>query len=258
MTVLEALTKLQALRGRLLFNVNVIDNVIQYHAKHQWRDGVDAIRRMTEDQAGHSEPVPYELRSLLEYAVDAVDKQDKLTESFPRLHRDNLARVLSDNHPAWNTELQGIISQLGTGSLFVLLGDRGRGKTQLATGVARFIAETKNLKSQYRVLGDLFTEIKGTFKSGSEESEDSILDIMSSAPLLVLDECDEISGTDWQGQILTRLIDARYREKRSTILITHDAEQAFIAKVGPSIADRLAECGYFISFQWESFRRAPK
>jgi len=74
--------------------------------------------------------------------------------------------------------------------------------------------------------------------------------------MLVLDECHEISGTEWQGRILTLLIDGRYRERRDTILITNHAQEAFLASVGESVADRIAECGFFIQCDWPSFRRA--
>ncbi|MEI8122117.1 MAG: ATP-binding protein [bacterium] len=256
MKIIEALTAMDALKAKLHFKRDAVDKIIRHHERNCWPDCVEAVRRMREDTGCHGEDWSYELHRLYDDVADAVNRLDILIESFPSRHRDNLSLALSANHPAWTATLHGIISQLGTGSIFVLLGDRGRGKTQLATATARHVAEVKNLKSSYVVLGDLFTQIKGTFKSGSVESEDSIVDLYSRTPLLVVDECHEISGTEWQGQIFTRLIDSRYREKRSTILITNDTEQAFIAMVGASIADRLAECGYFIECNWPSFRRA--
>jgi DNA replication protein DnaC len=186
----------------------------------------------------------------------SLERIAKRQESFPIRHRDNLKKVLAGNHPAWRGKLDSIIQSLGNGSIFVFHGSRGTGKTQLATAISRYLAEVKKQQSCYTVLGDLFTKIKGTFKSESSESEDEIITQLAYAPLLALDECHEMTGTEWQCRILTLLIDTRYRSKLDTIMITNQSQEGFIASVGESIADRIAEVGYFVECDWTSFRRA--
>ena len=192
------------------------------------------------------------LEDLNNYLSDLAHK----TKSFPCRHALNLKTAMDGNHPQWRIKFDGILERLGSGSIFILHGPRGTGKTQMAMAAARHRAEVKNQSSYYIVLGDLFTEIKGTFKTGSNESEAGIIDRLSCVSLLVLDECHEISGTEWQGRILTLLIDARYRERLDTVLITNQTPESFITSVGESVADRIAECGYFIECNWPSFRRA--
>jgi len=197
------------------------------------------------------------LRSEAAGAMESyLSRLSRGTESFPSRHIQNLKKALENNHPQWRGKFNGILEKLGNGSIFILTGPRGTGKTQLAAAVGRYLAETKNQESSYTVLGELFTRIKGTFKSDSPDSEESIVSSLSRSSLLVLDECHEITGTEWQGRILTLLIDSRYRERRDTIMITNQAQDAFLVSVGESITDRIAECGYFIECDWPSFRRA--
>jgi len=256
-------TRMIELREQLLFSQENLNRIIgEIEKLYQARMADHAAyleRRKAKGYEDEDEEQPDSLtvmrRDIVFNTEEYLLRIPNKTETFPARHLQNLKMAMGGKHPEWRGKLDGILSKLGTGSIFILLGSRGTGKTQLATAVARYVAETKSNRSKYVVLGDLFTAIKGTFKSGSADSENSILDSLTSAPLLVLDECHEITGTEWQGQILTRLIDARYREQMTSILITNHSKEAFIDAVGTSIADRIAECGYLIECDWPSFRR---
>lgn len=192
--------------------------------------------------------------------------------NFPTRHQENLFHAVAAKHQKWSKAFDDVYARLGSGKIFVLLGERGTGKTQFATALARRLVETRTVIerkgpnherkaanhnarfAEYTVLANLFTEIKATFKDNCAHSEQSILDMLSDAELLVLDESHEVSGTDWQMRIFTLLVDSRYANNVDTILITNHTERDFLRAVGPSIADRLKECGVFVPFNWPSFR----
>jgi len=249
--------EMENLRCWCLFSQSKFDAIAERYQSEliREREYQDSARKKglnytTDSYLRHMAEETYE--SSLRY----VDLLVRMTETFPIRHRENLKTAFENNHPQWRGKFDAILKTMGNGSIFILAGPRGTGKTQIATAISRYLAEAKNQQSCYTVLGDLFTRIKGTFKSESSESEDGIITQLSSTPLLVLDECHEITGTEWQCRILTLLIDSRYRAKRDTILITNQSQAGFIASVGESISDRIAECGFFIECDWQSFRRA--
>jgi Cdc6-like AAA superfamily ATPase len=242
-------TRMDELKTLLLFKRDAFDAILQDH--RDWA----ADPNITEQRLSH-------VRSrAIDDAMSMLSVIASRMNKFPERHRNNMVKAMTGNHPEWNGKLDGIVTRLGSGSIFILTGTRGTGKTQIATAVARSVCESANrdqrrVLAEYSVLGEVFTEIKGTFKSGADASEDAIVGKLSRVRLLVLDECQEITGTDWQNRIFTLLVDARYRSNLDTILITNATQTDFLASAGESVADRIAECGYLIECDWPSFRRA--
>ena len=76
--------------------------------------------------------------------------------------------------------------------------------------------------------------------------------------LLVLDEVQVRNDTVWEDNALTYLLDRRYGEQRSTILISNLSVDSFVKSIGDSIVSRLEESGAVIVCNWESFRQNPK
>jgi DNA replication protein DnaC len=256
LTESEYTTEMKALGEQLPFNPKRLDEV-ESRLQELIKD--DAARRTRCLSDGREWDFESEIAGrrgqVIDEAVRVLECLNEKLSGFPFRHVENLPTAMTNNHPAWKANLDGIISKLGNGSIFVLHGPRGTGKTQLATALGRYLVEF-NRVPKYAVLGDVFTQIKGTFKSDSHESEESIIETLNNSTLLVLDEVHEIGGTEWQGRILTLLVDARYRRKRDTVLITNATEQDFLTSVGPSVADRIAEVGFFVRCDWQSFRRA--
>ena len=187
-------------------------------------------------------------------------------KSFPPRHTHNLAEVLRSNHPAWSEKLAKLQATIlrPDGCIVALIGGRGTGKTQLATALARFAAEQAvcghpalqtSQVAAYASLPDLLIRVRATFagKRGGE-TEASIIGELSRCRLLILDEIHEACGTDWASGFLTSLVDRRYREPLDTLLISNEQPDAFARTVGASVADRLRECGGFITCNWPSFR----
>ena len=163
----------------------------------------------------------------------------------------------------WVSLSNKLRAALGTGFLFALLGDRGTGKTRLAVATIReCIRRTArngfdaNRPAWYRKTLDLFLDVRASFKNESR-TEREVLAPYLACDLLVLDEIQERGGTDFEDRMLTYVIDKRYDANKDTLLISNLKAGEFSKHVGPSIVDRIRECGAAINCDWPSFRTTP-
>jgi len=72
---------------------------------------------------------------------------------------------------------------------------------------------------------------------------------------LVIDEIDKTQGTPMEYAYLYSLINKRYNEMRSTILITNAKPDEFAAIIGQSALDRVASEGKVIDLTGENYRQ---
>jgi DNA replication protein DnaC len=178
----------------------------------------------------------------------------------PKRH---LRPLIEQPHERWVAAAERLRAGLGTGFLYALLGDRGTGKTRLAAATIReCIRRTvknspdTNRPAWYRKTLDLFLDVRASFKSEGK-TEREVLAPYLAVDLLVLDEIQERGGTDFEDRMLTYVIDKRYDANKDTLLISNLKAGDFGKHVGPSIVDRLRECGAAIHCDWASFRGTP-
>jgi len=146
------------------------------------------------------------------------------------------------------------------GGVVVLSGKRGTGKTVAACKLGigwyasgRIVAGS----ARYWRLGDLMSQQKSTFKRGDSPpmfTKSDPFTLAREARLLVLDEADEFTETDFERTELARLVDARYAEVSPTVLITNRPPSELAKRIGISILDRAREGGAFVTFTGESKR----
>lgn len=199
---------------------------------------------------------------------------DKLITSAGFPVRQRLTPV--SNTGPWADAYRQITPCLGTGSIIVLCGNRGTGKTRMAVSVARcayqrfggvesdalacFRNDERSQRKHrpYRVIYTkammLFAEIRNTYGKDSPDPEKAAIARYSECSLLVVDETQERGNSDWEDRMLTLILDNRYDSMRDTMLISNLTPTAFLASVGPSIASRIVETGLLIECNWDSFR----
>jgi DNA replication protein DnaC len=149
----------------------------------------------------------------------------------------------------WLAAARKAQEKINTGGIVLLCGQRGNGKTRLAAEFA-----IRNGSSRYRTAMRFFLEIRATF-SNRDVSELDIIDDLAKTDLLVIDEMQERSESDWENRLLTHLIDARYAENRPTILIANMSKRELAASLNTSVIDRIRGNGVTVEFNWESFRK---
>lgn len=152
----------------------------------------------------------------------------------------------------WLHAFDSALERVRLNGIVVLYGKRGGGKTRMAAELA-----VKVGGSQYRTAMRFFLEVRATFRKDSEKSEMDVIDELTAAPLLILDEIQERGETAFEDRLLTHVIDARYAAMKPTILIANLAKSDLAESLGKSIVDRARENGKSIEFTWESYRKQP-
>jgi DNA replication protein DnaC len=146
--------------------------------------------------------------------------------------------------------------KLWSGSIYILCGPRGTGKTQLA--VEKIWDACQELKKcLYAKITTLFLEIKSTYSKASTETEKDVLEKYLAPSLLVIDEVNERADTDWENRVFTHIVSDRHDNLKDTILITNERPEALQEIISPTILSRSQEVGGILRFDGkiDNFRR---
>lgn len=149
------------------------------------------------------------------------------------------------------------------GRLCVLAGNRGLGKTQIATYVAKYRGEQGLSPGLYSLAYDMACRVVGF-------DRDEKLKEYHKPAFLVLDECHRLSSNDLP--LLESVVDYRYRNEKATMLIgnwitpqgVHRGEEVDCEKLtglGSSLFSRIQEherdrTGGVVWCRWLSYREA--
>lgn len=152
-----------------------------------------------------------------------------------------------------------------SGDSLILLGAPGTGKSHLATAILQAILPT--YCGLYTTCSGVIRAVRATWRPNAERSEGQVLAILSDVPLLVIDEIGVQYGTESEQNILFDLLDRRYRDMQSTILLANlqlrrqnEGDPPGLREVlGERVYDRLTETARIVTFEGESYRaRARK
>lgn len=177
---------------------------------------------------------------------------------FPARHLD---RPISDVRE-WTQTFNTIARTLSCGSLSVIIGPRGTGKTQMAVVLAEIQEFALHLRRQsfdqartrYTTAVELFMTIKETYGDNAQRSEKAAIDLFVKPDLLVIDEVQERAGTEWENRLLVNIVDRRYAAMKDTILVGNLKPEDVQRELGTSIASRAQETGGIYVADWPSFR----
>lgn len=161
---------------------------------------------------------------------------------------------IEGNPPAkWTKARDRVVSQLGKGFLIGLIGPRGTGKTQIAVQACAMNVRI-NRPALYVKAMDVFLWCRRAFSNDSTLAEYDLIGDFLCPRLLVIDEISVRGDKPWEDNLIVHLIDKRYDAMHDTILIANLERKEFRDSVGPSIDNRMIECGGAITCDWPSFR----
>jgi DNA replication protein DnaC len=102
----------------------------------------------------------------------------------------------------------------------IFTGSTGVGKTHLAVAVLRELIASKNVECLFTDFRELLQEIRESYDPVSENSEMRLLSPVVESEVLLLDELVSSNPTDWVKERLAYIINARYNQKKVTLITT--------------------------------------
>lgn len=138
------------------------------------------------------------------------------------------------------------------GGMLALVGRRGVGKTQLLAAATLAMIE-RDRAARMIDLQALLSDERARI-GGTRDSETDWVSDYGGLDLLCIDEIGQGKITERGHELLTELLDVRYREFRHTLLSGNLDKSGLIAVLGDSPSSRMFETGGVIACDWPSFR----
>ncbi|MBF0339433.1 MAG: ATP-binding protein [Magnetococcales bacterium] len=144
--------------------------------------------------------------------------------------------------------------RIDQGDCLVFCGRPGTGKSHLASSIIQ-LAINEGKTAAYLSVYDLILTARSTYGNRNGPTLKEELQALIDVDLLALDEVGVKSGSE-DGWLIASLIDARYRKKKPSIVISNLSPDALEEYLGERIMDRLRDGkGVVVAFCWESHRR---
>ena len=139
------------------------------------------------------------------------------------------------------------------GPSMVLAGKPGTGKTHIACGIANALINEGRPVLFMTVLQAL-RHIKETYRKDSVRTEEKAIAELLEPDLLILDEVGAQLGSEHEKMLMFEIINERYQNCRSTILISNLTGDELTDFMGDRVMDRFRENGAVVAFDWASHR----
>lgn len=148
--------------------------------------------------------------------------------------------------------------RLKDGNNIIFLGKPGTGKTLLALILCQSLIKVGEQTAYEPSLSFLRGLQEKRFSAPASCS--SVLEHYKNVHFLIIDEVTEGSGkngslTGWENELLFKIIDSRYQQKRCTLIISNRTRPELMSSLGAPMLDRFADKGIALAFNWESYRK---
>ena len=152
-------------------------------------------------------------------------------------------------------ELRALLD--GEPGMLVLCGGNGPGKTHLASALVLAFCR-RGLESRFTTANDFFLALKSTFGERGRTQED-VVQRFRRYELLVIDEIEVRSDSNWENQQLRDLINVRYSCVLSTVILTNKTPDEINGTSGTpyfstAVRDRIRQEGAILVCDWPSLR----
>lgn len=169
-------------------------------------------------------------REAFELARRRRERDDVVADRIQNagLHEGKWARMTLDtwdparNAPHAERALSAVLAyvaemELAGSNWLFLSGPYGVGKTHLALGTLRRLAEERLVSVRVAVWPEHCSAVKSTYNRHSVLSEEVLCGRLRKASVLLIDDVDKQRPTEWARDKLYELVDCRYRLEKPTI-----------------------------------------
>lgn len=148
--------------------------------------------------------------------------------------------------------------RLRNGNNVVFTGKPGTGKTLLSLIVYRELTHA-GFRCTYQSSLDFLRSLQEK-KFASSSAFLNAMESYQRIDFLIMDEVTEGSGkggllTDWEKEILFKIINVRYQQQRCTLVISNQTRAQVRMRLGEPTHDRLSDKGIALAFNWKSYRK---
>lgn len=145
------------------------------------------------------------------------------------------------------------------GRCFILLGNKGTGKTHIACSIASEVIKTLGRCALYTSMYDMLLSIKETWqKNHVGASERHVLARYIAPDLLIVDEVGIQFCSETERTIIFSVINSRYDALKPTLFVSNLSLPALTKMLGARVVDRIRDRGgAVVWFNWQSYRIKP-
>jgi DNA replication protein DnaC len=123
----------------------------------------------------------------------------------------------------------------------LLVGKVGSGKTHLAVGIAKALIREKGVECIFYDYAELLKQIQDSYNHSVQATELGLLRPVFETEVLVLDDLGSVRPTEWRWDTIRLMLNARYNDKRTTIITTNFADEPAAKAVVDSEAPKRPE-----------------
>lgn len=146
-----------------------------------------------------------------------------------------------------------------------LIGPPGTGKTHLGSAMVRYVIDERDASAAIYSGREIIRMLRATWGNrergrtwdGRATTEEDLISDLGSLGLLVIDEIGVGFGSEAEHVQLFDVIDARYKHRRPTVLLSNLPTKGLKEAMGDRAYDRLREGAQVQVCQWESHRGQP-
>ena len=193
--------------------------------------------------------VAHEKFQFFPTAPPEIDPEALLKAGYPP----RAIRALDALHGPGKDKAYSLLPLMLRDGIAVLLGPTGRGKTVMATLIAKERVQKGKSAGKFTTAYALFARMKQCW--GKNEDAEAALGTWKRAGFLVIDEAQTRGESAWENAVLDELINHRYAHELPTIIIGNFDLTTAQKSLGPRIMDRANECGGIVDCNWESYRQ---
>lgn len=164
------------------------------------------------------------------------------------LHRPGTAKAFS-NAKSYVDHFDSVDSEG-----LIIWGMPGNGKSHLGAAIAHGV-KNKDKTVVFQTVPELLERIRSTFNSKNKDTEKGIMEALLHCDLLILDDIGSEKISDWVLDVMFRIVDGRYRQKRPIVYTTNLNPKELEFQLNKRIYDRMLETSIIIENQGTSYRR---